>query len=258
MVAFLTTSCTEIIELNINSSDPQLVVEGGIGQDEFAEVILTKSINMDADNTFPAVENAVVTIKSQEGETEILTETKPGIYQSMILKGKAGMEYFLTIDALQNSITSESLIPTKVAIDSFNVVNSIYPGGGAPIGSMPAYFYEITVGYNDPVDESNYYRFLIYVNGVFQSSNRIFSDKFNNGNKITSNLIIYDEEIKKGDTIRTEMQCINKKVYDYFESMNNGRMGGSSTPSNPYTNLNGGVLGYFSAYTVERREYVVK
>ena len=256
---FVFSSCTDVIDIQINSSDPQIITEGSVGLDEFAEVTLTKSIDLDDTNEFPAVENAVVTITEKNGESEVLTETKPGIYQSISLKGKAGKSYTLNIVSGNKEISSESTIPLKVAIDSFSVVNSIYPGGGPPIGPMPAYFYEITVGYTDPAAETNYYRMLLFVNGVPKSGNRVSTDKFNNGNRVISNLIMYDQKIKKGDTIGVELQCIDKNVFNYFDSMSNGRMGGnSSSPANPYTNLNGSVLGFFSAHTVERREFVVK
>jgi hypothetical protein len=32
----------------------------------------------------------------------------------------------------------------------------------------------------------------------------------------------------------------------------------SSSPANPYTNLSGAILGYFSAHTVERVDYILK
>ena len=69
-----------------------------------------------------------------------------------------------------------------------------------------------------------------------------------------TNIIIYDADLKPGDVFIVEMQCIDKAVYEYFESMGNVNMGGNaSSPANPYTNLKGATLGYFSAHTVERR-----
>ena len=252
------TCCTEVIDIQINSTDPQIITEGSVGLGEFAKVTVTKSIDLDDTNDIPMVENAVVTITEKEGDSEILTETKPGIYQSLHLKGVAGKTYFLNVVTNGKEITSESTIQPLVPIDSFSVVNSIYPGGGPPVGTMPANFYEITVGYSDPATETNYYRTLLFVNGIPRSGNRVLSDKFNNGKQVMLTLIMYDEKVIKGDTIGVEFQCIDKNVYDYFESMSNGRMGGnSSSPANPYTNLNGAVLGYFSAHTVERREFVV-
>lgn len=253
---FVFSSCTEVIDIQINSTYPQIITEGSVGLGEFAKVTLTKSIDLDDNNKFPGIENAVITITERNGESEVLTETKPGIYQSMSLKGKAGKTYTLNIVSGDKEISSESIIPPKVAIDSFSVVNSIYPGGGPPIGPMPAYFYEIIVGFNDPADKANFYRILIFVNGLAKSRNRVFSDKFNNGNKILNTLILYDESIKKGDIITIEMQCIDKNVYNYFSSITNTRSG--STPANPNTNLFGAILGYFSAHTVERKEFVVK
>ena len=48
-------------------------------------------------------------------------------------------------------------------------------------------------------------------------------------------------------------------VYEYFESMGNVNMGpNSSSPVNPYTNLKGAKLGYFSAHTVERKYITIK
>jgi hypothetical protein len=37
-----------------------------------------------------------------------------------------------------------------------------------------------------------------------------------------------------------------------------GGPGGSSTPANPYTNIEGAVLGYFSAHTYEMKEIIVQ
>ncbi|MDO9153147.1 MAG: DUF4249 family protein [Paludibacter sp.] len=155
---------------------------------------------------------------------------------------------------------SNSTIPNAVAIDSFKVTNSIYPGGEAPIRpEIPAHFYEVSVKFTDPVAEKNYYIFILYLNGAAQNRNYIYDDRFTNGKQVESVLILYYPEMKTGDKISVEMQCIDKSVYEYFKSMGNSAMGprNSSSPANPYTNLTGTILGYFSAHTVERREYIV-
>ena len=69
----------------------------------------------------------------------------------------------------------------------------------------------------------------------------------------------FNRYLSKGDTVTVEMQCIDKTVYEYFNSFGNLGMGpSSSTPANPYTNLNGAVLGYFSAHTSERKSVIIK
>ncbi len=100
---------------------------------------------------------------------------------------------------------------------------------------------------------------MVSVNGVVTSRNNVNNDRLTNGNQIEAFLIVFDDKLKTGDTITVEMQCIEKPVYEYFSSTrSSGGPGGSSSPANPYTNLQGAILGYFSAHTVERVDYVLK
>ena len=259
-LVFLVSSCTEIIDIDINASDPEMVVEATIGMDETANVVLTRTIGLDDTNDFSNVENAVVTISDNEGNSEILTEEMPGVYKSKTMLGQVGRTYNLKVESDAKIISSICKIPDYVAIDSLSVVNSIYPGGGGPMGNMQsADFYEINVTYTDPVNELNYYRLILFLNGVPQSGNHVYDDRFINGNQVTNTLIMYNPEVKAGDKIMGEMECFDKSVFEYFKSMGNSAMGprNSSSPANPYTNLTGTLLGFFSAHTVERKEYIV-
>jgi hypothetical protein len=57
------------------------------------------------------------------------------------------------------------------------------------------------------------------------------------------------------------MHCIDKVTYDYYysltQSSRNGP-GGGATPANPITNIEGGALGYFAAFTVQKLTKVIK
>lgn len=256
-ISFALISCTEIIDIDINASNPQLVVEGSIGLNEPARIVLTRSISLDESIEIPFEENALVEITDNKGNSEMLIEVSPGIYFSPTMTGIAGTTYSITVKTANETVTSQSTMPALVRIDSLMVENSIYPRGGPPVGNQPAPFYEIRAKYTDPAMESNYYRFLVSVNGVVTSRNNVYNDRLTNGNQIEAYIVVYDDKLKSGDTITVEMQCIEKTVYDYFSSA--GGMGGpgSSSPANPYTNLQGAILGYFSAHTVERVNYVL-
>lgn len=258
--ALLLTACTEVIDVNINASDPQLVVEASVGLNEYARVYLSKSIDLNAPDNFAGIGNATITLTDNEGKSETLTDLNGGVYKSINLKGEAGKTYSISIVSGEKNITSTSKMPTFVPIDSFTVVNSIYPGGGPPRGNQKAPFYELKIKFTDPANEQNFYRILSYYNGKLQARNSIFEDKFSNGKQIESNLIIYNDTAEIDDKISIELQCIDKEVFNYFESMGNSSMGpgNSSSPANPYTNLNGAILGYFSAHTLERKEWVLK
>jgi hypothetical protein len=257
--ALILASCTQVIDISTNAPTPQLVVESSIALNEYAKVMLTKSITLSESNNFKKVTNAVVKMTDNSGNTEMLTEISNGIYVSKTMKGEVGKTYSLRIESEGKTVTALSKIPPIIPIDSFTVINSIFPGGGPPRGNQPAPFYEVNIKYTDPADQQNFYRIITYYNGEIQSRNNIFDDRFNNGKQTEANLIIFKDSAKMGDTISIEMLCIDKPVFNYFQSMGSaGGPRGSSSPANPYTNLNGAILGYFSAHTVERREWVLK
>jgi hypothetical protein len=251
-------SCTEEVDIDINAAHPQLVVEASIGLYEPARVVLTRSISLDESINVPFETNADVQITDNFGKTEKLREISPGVYASSMIYGVEGNKYYLNVKTKDETITSTSTMPAKVKIDTVTVLNSVYPGGGPPQGNQPAPFYEVRVKFSDPANETNYYRFLTYVNGKVVNRNNILNDRLVNGNIVESLLVIYNPELRAGDKITVEMQCIEKPVFEYFSSVNSMRGPNSSSPANPYTNLSGAILGYFSAHTVERIDYILK
>lgn len=255
------SSCTEIIQIDINKSEPQIVVEANIAIREKAKVILTNSVNLYTLDEYPSIENATITISDNTGNTETLTQTFPGTYVSINMKGEVGKTYKLHIESGQHVITSFCKMPQPVPVDSFSVVNSIYPGGGPSLSpKQPAYFYEVYVIFTDPAIEKNYYRLVLFVNGQPSKNNYVYDDRLTDGNQVQKLLIVYDPEIKTGDNIYVEVQCIDKTVYEFFKSVGNSSMGpgSGSSPANPYTNLKGTNLGYFSAHTIERLQYFIE
>ncbi len=258
-LALIVSSCTEIIDISTNAAESQLVVEANIALNETATVFLSKTIGLNEPNNFEMVGGATVRITDNTGKTEILSEYN-GEYFTQTMKGEAGKTYTLKIESGTQTITSECKIPSFVPIDSFTVVNSLFPGGPQPIGNQSAPFYEIKLKYQDPVDQQNFYRIVVKYNGQIQDRNSIFDDRFTNGKLMESSVIIFNDSAKVNDKIQVELQSIDKAVHNYFASMGSagGPPGASSSPANPYTNLTGAILGYFSAHTVERKEWVLK
>ena len=255
--SFTLHSCTEEIELDLNSSDPQIVVEGKIALGETAKIKLSESINFDDDNEFPKIENAIVTISDDFGNSEILVETSAGIYEGTSILGKIGQVYNLKIETDNKVLTSYSEIQKKVKFDSLIVTKSTStggPGGGGKSG------YEITVNFKDSANFENYYRFVAFVNGNEIGDIFVYDDRLIDGTSVQRTLQRFSEKLNMGDTLEIEMQCIDKNVYDYFDSFGNllGGPQNSSTPANPYTNVIGTELGYFSAHTTERIKVVIE
>ena len=63
------------------------------------------------------------------------------------------------------------------------------------------------------------------------------------------------EDVKSSDEVIVELLGIDENVYDYFNTLatilgdGQGPSSGSTTPSNPNSNISNGALGYFAAYS---------
>lgn len=255
MLATVLTSCTETIDFEFAVADPQLVVEAFVPESQYAEVILSRTVNFN-DNNKNTVSNALVVLEDGFGSSETLQEVSPGRYRSSKIKGVPGSSYALSVqtEGNINFIKSEDRMPKPVFIKRLRVRESILP----KVEGMKTPDWEVIIEYIDPEDETNYYRFVEYVNGKVIAS-YVENDKFNNGKENKSFLTCVDRNLSKGDTLTVEMQSISKAVYDYFygfSTVNNLVQGTNTT--NPISNISGANLGYFSAHTVHRRSVVVE
>lgn len=250
------SSCTEVIEFELNDTAPQLVVEATVPESEYAEVVLSTTVSVNDNNESSKVTGAMVILEDENGNSETLQEVTPGRYRSTLIKGEPKANYRLRIETEDQvkEIVSEDRMPDPVPISRLRVRESNMPD----VNGLPVPEWEVIVEYNDPVDERNYYRFVEYVNGKV-TAHYVENDNFNNGTKSKSFLTSCDRKLVPGDTVTVEMQSISKAVYDYFYgfSLLNSITQGSSVV-NPVTNVSGVKLGYFSAHTVNRKSIVVK
>jgi hypothetical protein len=246
-------ACEEVIDIDLNASSPQIVIEAEITNQAGPYIVkITKSANFDDSNNFPPVPNAEVKIDDNMGNQETLTEISPGIYQTNTLQGIEGRTYTLTIQAEGKTYTAESRMPSVVPLDKITLDEVQF---GAEKQKVPV------PNYRDPYDTENYYRFVQYQNNIRVSTIFVRSDRLSNGNYITQPLIDRDNEFAEGDEIKVEMQCIDQGVYEYFNSLDQLSGNGpntSASPANPISNIRGGALGYFSAHTLEKKTIMIE
>ncbi|MGZ4054884.1 MAG: DUF4249 domain-containing protein [Bacteroidia bacterium] len=260
------SSCKKIINVDLNSAAPQLVVEGSVTDQPGPYLIkLSKSVNFSDDNVFPAFTGAAVTVSDNAGNSETLTETSPGNYTSASLVGTPGRAYTVSITAAGKSYSGISTMPFPVSIDTLIVDTTSHsgfgggPGGGGGGGGGTSI--KVDVLFNDPVGVANYYRLVEVVNGAEQNKIVITSDNLRDGTLIDRTLSFGDDILHHGDSVTVFLQSIDKNVYEYFRTLNQIVSGGgglqASTPDNPTTNLNNKALGYFSAYAVRSKKIVI-
>ena len=78
-ILFIATSCEEVIDLDLNSSNPQVVIEGNVNSATKQVLVkISKSINFDESNSFPKAEKYIVKLKDDGGNSFILDEISPG------------------------------------------------------------------------------------------------------------------------------------------------------------------------------------
>lgn len=253
----LVLSCTEVINIDLNQSESQIVVQGIIPESGYAELKLTQTVNMEDINENPPVENAEVLLSDQHGTSEKLVESSPGIYRSKLITGLPGVKYNLQINSGGKLLKSSDIMPLPVRMNSVVVRKMSFTGSGFGNMQDSLPLLEVLVNFDDPAETLNYYRFIEYRNGKF-ANEYIDSDKFNNGKTVRKFLFSFDRIMLPGDTLTIEMQSISKNIFDYYFSFSN--MGGgpsSGSPANPKTNIEGGKLGYFSACSTQKLSVIL-
>jgi len=256
IVALAIASCTKVIDLKLGNNTGQLVIEGNVTDSGDFIVNLTRNVPFTSTNTYPPVTGATVTITDDHGDNLNLTEKQSGTYtfpKFFGVFGVSGRTYNLSVQTNGSTYTATSTMPQKVQMDSITANNSQFTSKDKQKG--------ITVYFQDPVDQVNQYRFIMYVNGVQVKNIFAYNDDFTNGRYVSFQLIENDIKIFSGDTVKVEMQCIDKPIYTYWYTLMQQQgddPGGGVAPSNPPTNITPATLGYFSAHTVQDLTLVVK
>ncbi|WP_218331896.1 DUF4249 domain-containing protein [Hydrotalea lipotrueae] len=240
-------SCKKIINVDLKNAPPVLVIEGMITNTSPARVFISKSVAFSADNVFPPVTDAIVTITDIIGNVYQLVQTSPGIYANANLLGAPGATYRLQVVENGTTYTATSTMPLQVNLDTLLVSNIIFAGKIIPI---------VQPQYSDPENVANYYWFIEYINRAENQRIFVWDDNLTNGGISTRPLIEPDSTINPGDTITVEMRCIDKPIYQYLRGLQD-LQNNAATPANPTSNISGGVLGYFSAHTRQRKSVII-
>ena len=246
------SACEKIIIPDLNPGQPRLVIEGGVtnGAGPYT-VRLTRSADYYQPGNPVGVAGAVITIADDRGKLDTLTYTSNGTYLTKTTKGAVGRTYTLRVVAGGTTYLASSTLPAPVPITRLTYETQQF-------GKV------IYANYTDPAAADNYYRWVLYINGQKQPGLFTDSDRLNNGLNTRQPLFSDPNgngtKIDVGDRVRVEMQCIDPVVFTYFFALSQtvGDQNQAATPANPTSNLSGGALGYFSAYSVTTDSLTIK
>jgi hypothetical protein len=247
-VLIIITSCQKVINIDLNSASPAIVITGNVNDLPGPyTVTLSQTVNFSQPNTFPPVSGAFITIADNAGTIDTMYETTTaGTYNTRKLTGVPGRTYTLTVIANGKIYTSVSTMPQIVNFDTLVVVQHI--GGGFRGGSDTTYWPEVVL--QDPANVVNYYRLVETVNDTMLTNVNALNDKLFNGRYIAYPL---RHHLNVGDSVKVEMQCIDQGIYQYLSTLGEASGSTNVTPANPVSNISNNALGYFSAHTSQYR-----
>lgn len=271
-VALLAVSCTEKINLKLDSTYTRLVVEGHIKSDTMGYSInLTKTSDYFSNIPSPRMVNATVTL-SDGTSTFPLTETDPGIsgiYQTdPKFAGTIGKTYTLHISLPEviAGTTEYTASSQLIGVTKLDSIKSVFRSDFGKEG-----FWQVKIYAQDPPGTKNYYMLNLYRNNMLWSDTitkvSVSDNQFFAGNYIDGADVFYINNAHKwetlypGDTIMVELSAITKEYYDFINQV---QMAGFSIPffTGPPANVQGNVssqgVGFFAAYSSSFAKTVVK
>lgn len=240
-------SCTKVIDIKLNDKDPQYVIEGHVTLgDSVHRVDISQTQNIDDSSPEPTIDNAVVLLIDDLGNSQYMNLVAPGRYETVNYPISADRTYTLQVTIDGQLFLSTASVPQAVTL--LNVLTF-------PFSFGPQTFNAIVPLRLDPGGVANYYEFKLRKHGKPNPIPGFFiqSDQYNDGNLAQEP--IFADGINSGDTIDVEMLSINREVYDFFFALQQNQQG--STPANPTSNISGGCIGYFSVQTKSQKQVII-
>ena len=247
------SGCIKEINYSTEGFKREIVIEANLNDlDSFSNVTISKMNFLNGDTAKQYISNASILLTDLDTKKTIsYRECLPGHYKSSYYMGEAGHDYEMKVMVESNTYIAKCHMPLPVKMDSVDFQDMTIFGGKG---------FHALVNFQDGKGIKNYYRIIQYINGIFDIHTYIFDDRYMDGKY--QNLELYKNDfINIGDKIRVEMYCIDEPIYNYFAQLNNQDLSSGQpivAPANPPSNFSGGVLGYFSAHSLQVKELIVR
>jgi len=273
-ILFLLTSCTKEVVIDLPDHEGKTVINSIFSPDTLLCVHVSRSrVIID---TFFIQETAPVVVLKYAGEADTLQSTGNGYYVSRNHVPQVQTRYTIEVSSTEyGKATASDKIPEEVP---FEVINYMQEAG---IDVEGCNFSSITIRFNEPPGEKNYYeikvvhesnpggklryeKLWLWSNDVVIRNegydNLIFSDELINGKSHTLAFNFYHFIYKKEITSRffilfrsvsENYFFYKKKLMLHFENQIGDIGYGTGNPVNLYSNVENGY-GIFAGYSEDR------
>lgn len=240
----LLSSCEDVIQLDLATTESQIVIEASLNASSQTATVLISKTNDFYDNTEPErVSGAVVVLQDENGETYTFTENAPGRYVAEQVMASPETAYNLTVEVEAVIYEATAQVPSPANLKE--ITQSDFPSG--PFGDEGAIL--LSAIWDDPAGAENFYRIRTYINGTFQANGyTVLNDETRgDGEEITAPI---RRGFSENTNVTVELLSTGKAYYDYFFQLASltGQGGNATTPYNPAGNFSNEALGYFGIY----------
>ena len=264
VLAFAFTGCEDVIDVNLNTAKPKLVIDASIqwakgttGSDQTIRLTTTTGY---FDSTIPTVSGADVYITNSDNAKFTFTENTPntGIYACDNFTPEIDKEYTLTVVLNGETYTASETLKSVAPITRIEQKNE---------GGFSGTDIQVKTFFNDPADEENYYLFQYKTNISIIPSYDATNDEFFNGNEFFG--LYSNKDLKPGNELNIKIYGISERYFDYMSKLINiaGNTSGSPFSTPPatvrgnitnQTNAKNYALGYFTLSETDFRNYLIE
>ena len=263
LLSLTINSCEEPIDLNLNTSEPKLVIEASInwikgtsGNEQEIKLSLSAPYY---DLETPPASNAFVSIFDSNNNEYIFTEEgSTGIYKNNSFIPVLNATYSLIINYDGETYSGSETLKSVAPIDFVEQKND---------GGFSGNETELKVYYTDPANIENYYFFEFRNNFNAIPTLEVYNDEFTDGNQIFG--FYTEEDLTSGHEVVIRNNGISKSFYEYMHILlqQNSDEGGGPFETIPATvrgncinetNPDNFPFGYFRLSEVDEITYIVE
>jgi hypothetical protein len=250
------TACEQEIDIDLNSTDPKLVIEALLDDSgKGAWVKLTQTVNFSDTFGNPVQSGAlVVLVRLSNNSRDTLQQLPDSAYILPNYVPLYGEEYAFEVTHQGNFYRATARMPQPIPIDSLVIDPFFGPGGlpGNPVDTTNQRNALLYAFYNDPPAASNYYQIQAFQNDTVTDNLFLYNDEVNSGLFQVSPVFV---QTYINGRIRVELHHIDQAVFRYLTNLNTNIGQSSASPANPISNFSGGALGYFKLFANTSAEF---
>ena len=210
LLGFLFSSCEDVIDVDLPTSEPRLVIDASINwfkgtPGNSQQIKLSLSAPFFQDGTPPANDASVIVTDNNGNTFEFIEDGSTGIYENDGFIPVINGIYTLTVIYYDEIYTATETL--KSVADIEYVEQNLEGGFSNDETEIKAYF-------TDPEDEENYYFFEFIPSIDVVPTLDTFKDEFVNGNEIFG--FYTEEDLDPGESVTIRSHGVSERFYEFM------------------------------------------